>query len=75
MNVEEEFSTSQSLRQEATSEARNAGISKGVINMNNHWRSILRANGMRREMSMMEGYTDAKVAAPTLIRFSKKLPT
>ena len=51
------------------------GISGDVINMNNKWRSILRANGMNPGMTMIERYTDARVAAPTLIRFSKELPT
>ena len=75
VNVEEDFSVSRLLRQGATAEARNEGISGDVINMNNKWRSILRANGMNPGMTMIERYTDARVAAPTLIRFSKELPT
>ena len=75
VNVEEDFSVSRSLRRGATAEAHNVGISGDVINMNNKWRSILRANGMNPGMSMIERYTDAKVSASTLIRFSKELPT
>ena len=75
VNVEEDYSVSRSLRRGATAEARNVGICSDVINMNNKWRSILRANGMNPGMTMIERYTDAKVAAPTLIRFSKELPT
>ena len=69
VNVEEDLSVSRSLRQGATEEARNVGISGNVINMNNKWRSILQVNGMNPGMSMIERYTDAKIAAPTLIRF------
>ena len=75
VKVEEDYSVSRSLRRGATAEARNVGICGDVINMNNKWRSILQANGMNPGMSMIERYTDAKVAAPTLIRFSKELPT
>ena len=75
VNVEEDYSVSRSLRRGATAEARNVGICSDVINMNNKWRLILRANGMNPGMTMIERYTDAKVAAPTLIRFSKELPT
>ena len=35
VNMEGDFSTSQSLRQGATSEAQNAGIHEDVINLNN----------------------------------------
>ena len=67
VNMEEDFSTSRSLRQGSTLEAWNAGIHEDVINMNNQRREILRANGMRPGMSMMEQYMDIKVAAPTLV--------
>ena len=72
--VREEFSVYRSLRRGATSEAQNAAIPKEVIESNNRWRKFSRAKGMTPGMSMMERYSDAKVAVPSLIRFSKDLP-
>ena len=72
--VREEFSVYRSLRRGATSEAQNAAIPKEVIESNNRWRKFSRAKGMTPGMSMMERYSDAKVAVPSLIRFSSDLP-
>ena len=75
VNVEEVYSTYRSLRRGATSEARNADIPPDVINANNRWRSHFRSRGIRPNVNMMEHYSDAKVLAPTLIKFSKMLPS
>ena len=75
VNVEEAYSTFRSLRRGASSEAQNVKMDETVINANNRWRKRMRAKGMKPGMSMMEHYTDADVAAPTLISFSFELPT
>ena len=75
VNVEEVYSTYRSLRRGATSEARNVDIPTDVINANNRWRSHFRSRGIRPNVNMMEHYSDAKVLAPTLIKFSKMLPS
>jgi hypothetical protein len=74
IKIHEEFSAYRSLRRGATSEAQNVGIPKEVIESNNRWRKFSRAKGMTPGMSMMERYSDAKVAVPSLIRFSSELP-
>lgn len=75
VKVEEEYSVNRSLRRGATSEAQNVGMSQTIIESNNRWRKTHRAKGMTPGWSMMEHYTDAKVAAPSLIRFSAELPS
>ena len=75
VNVEEEYSTFRSLRRGATAEARNANIPPDVINANNKWRSYFWSKGIRPNVDMMEHYSDANVLAPTVIKFSKLLPS
>lgn len=75
VKIEEVYSTYRSLRRGATSEAQNVNMSDTVINANNRWRKQMRSKGMKPGMSMMEHYTDANVAAPTLLQFSALLPT
>ena len=75
VKIEEVYSTFRSLRRGATSEAQNVNMSDTVINANNRWRKQMRSKGMKPGMSMMEHYTDANVAAPTLLQFSALLPT
>jgi len=70
VKVEDDYSMKRSLRQGATAEAQNARIPVNVIQANNRWRKVARANGMTPGMSMMERYTDAKASVPTLILFS-----
>lgn len=77
VNVEEaySYSTYKSLKWGTTSEAQNAIISKEVINMINRWRKEYRSKGLKPNFSMMEFYLDVHVMDPTLIRFSKELPS
>ena len=75
VKVEEVYSTFRSLRRGATSEAQNVGIPGYVIESNNRWRKWHRARGMTPGFGMMQHYTDAQVAVPTLIRFSSELPS
>jgi hypothetical protein len=74
MNVEEEYSASRSLKQGATSQARNRQISADVIEANNRWRKDEeRARGSTPHMALLERYADGKAVVPLLVRFSKEL--
>lgn len=75
VDIEEVYSVRRSLRRGATSEACYARIPTDVINANNRWRSNFHSKGIRPNLSMVEHYSDAEVLAPTLIRFSKMLPS
>ena len=68
-NVAEFYSVYRSFRQGATSKALNARIPEAVINMNNKWRKKMRSNGSTISMPMLQQYTDASVAIPTLVQF------
>jgi len=70
VKVEDDYSMKRSLRRGATAEAQNARIPANVIQANNGWRKVARANGMTPGMSMMERYTDAKASVLLLIFFS-----
>jgi hypothetical protein len=74
VKIHEEFSVYRSLQRGATSEAQNVAIPKDVIESNNRWRKFSRAKGMTPGMPVMERYSDAKVAVPSLIRFLNELP-
>ena len=74
VKVDEVYSVFRSLRRGATSEAQNVGLPEPVIESNNRWRKFHRPRGMRPGWTMMQHYTDAQVAAPTLIQFSAGLP-
>ena len=73
-NAAEFYSVYQSLCQGATSEALNVQIPEAVINMNNKWRKEMRSKGSTISMPMIQRYTDASVAIPTLVQFSFLLP-
>jgi len=67
------YSMYRSPRRGSTTEAQNSNISQLVIESNNRWRKFANARWSKPGLSMMENYTDAKAAAPTLIRYSKQL--
>jgi len=75
IKVEESYSVSRSLRRGATSEAQNVDIPSDVINANNRWRKDFRSKGIRPSGSMLDHYSEARVMAPTLTKFSKELPS
>ena len=75
VDVEKEYSMYHSLQRGTTLEAQNADIGINVIESHNQWRKKMRSNGIKPNTSMMEHYTDAKVAAPSLIKFSRSLPS
>jgi hypothetical protein len=73
VNVEEEYSSSRSLKRGATSQARNKQIPANVIEANNRWRKEERARGSTPHMVLFERYADGKAVVPLLVRFSKEL--
>ena len=75
VDVEKEYSTYRSFCRGTSSEAQNANVGINVIESHNQWRNKMRSNGIKPNTSMMEHYTDAKVAAPLLIKFSRLLPS
>ena len=75
VSIEESYSVYRSLRRGAKSEAQNVNMSEELINANNRWRKEYQSKGIKPSCSMMEHYSDAHVMAPTLILFSKELPS
>ena len=73
-DVAEFYSVYRSLCWGATLEALNVRIPEAVINMNNKWQKEMRSNGSTISMPMIQRYTDAEVAIPTLVQFSFLLP-
>ena len=69
MFVAEFYSVYRSLRRGATLETLNVQIPETVINMNNKWRKEMRSNGYTISMPIIQRYTDAGVANPTLVQF------
>ena len=67
------YSVYRSLHLGTTLQAWNARIPEAVINMNNKWRKEMRLNGSTISMPMIQRYTDAQVAIPTLVQFSHLL--
>ena len=72
-NIMKSYSMYRSPRRGSTTEAQNSKISVAVIESNNRWRKFANARSSTPNLSMMGHYTDAKAAAPTLIRYSKQL--
>ena len=73
-DVTEHYSVYRSLRRGATSEALNVQIPEAVINMNNKWQKEMCSKGSTVSMPMIQRYTDAEVAIPTLVQFLFLLP-
>ena len=73
-NVAEFYSVYRSFRRGATLEALNMRIHEAVINMNNKRQKEMRSNGSTISLPMIQRYTDAEVAIPTLVQFSFLLP-
>jgi len=71
VNVDEDFGLARSARRGSTTHARNQGVGKDDIDIQNRWRSG--AQGQRVRGSMMDVYTAFELAAPTLLCFSRAL--
>ncbi len=63
-----------SLRRGATAQARNVGVPKDTVVLNNRWRSEESSRtGPAPSGEMMEYYTDVVVAVGALLKFSTLL--
>ncbi len=71
VDVESVYSIMRSLRRGATAQARNDGVSKDTVLLNNRWRS--EELGPAPSGEMMEYYTDVVVAVGALLKFSTLL--
>jgi hypothetical protein len=68
------YSLRRSLRRGSTAQARNTGIPKDIIVLNNRWRSEERSrNRVAQAGDMVELYTDAVVAIEALLKYSEPL--
>ena len=75
LDVTTAFSVERSLRRGATCEALNVNIPEPIVNANNRWRKEMRANGMKPSFSMVENYCKVQALIPTLVKFSRAMPT
>lgn len=71
--VSEEYGIYRSARRGATSEATNRGVRPEVIDANNRWRKVERAQGKLPSSSMQAHYTDARLIIDQLLIFSSNL--
>ena len=74
LDVTEAYSMKRSLRRGSTAQARNQGVPKDIIVLNNRWRNDDRSrggSGMPGEM--IEYYTDVVVAVEALLKYSGPL--
>jgi hypothetical protein len=68
------FSVKRSLRRGSTAQARNKGVPKDVIMLNNRWRSDEASKGYASVPGeIMELYTDVVVAVEALLKYSTPL--
>ena len=68
------YSLRRSLRRGSTAQARNKGIPKDIIALNNRWRSEEESrNRVTQTGDMVEYYTDAVVAIEALLKYSERL--
>jgi len=73
VDVGQAFSLRRSLRRGSTTHARNMGVSEEIIEFNNGWRKHQRAGAKAPSLSMVQHYTDVKLALPYVLRYSKGL--
>jgi hypothetical protein len=71
--VEERYSVFRSARRGATTEARNRGVGDEIIEMNNGWRKKERARGKSASLPMIQHYTEDKLSAEMMLKFSSAL--
>jgi hypothetical protein len=68
------YSLRRSLRRGSTAQARNVGVPKDIILLNNRWRSSEKArNKQAMPGEMIEYYTDVVVAIEALLKYSSPL--
>lgn len=71
--VEERYSVFRSARRGATTEARNRGVGDEIIERNNGWRKKERARGKSASLPMIQHYTEDKLSAEMMLKFSSAL--
>lgn len=71
--VTEEYGIYRSFHRGATSEAENRGVKLEIIEDNNRWRKVKRAQGKHTSSSMLEHYTDVRLIIDQLLIFSRSL--
>jgi hypothetical protein len=71
--VTEEYGIYRSFRRGATSEATNRGVKREVIEANNRWRRVEKAEGKHTSSPMYEHYTDVRLIIDQLLIFSRNL--
>jgi hypothetical protein len=73
-NVVKMYSFRRSLRRGSTAQARNVGVPKDIILLNNRWRSVEKSrNKQALPGEMIEYYTDVVVAIEALLKYSTPL--
>ncbi len=73
VEVADVFSLRRSLRRGSTTQARNKKVPEEHIEFNNGWRKKQRAGAKAHSLSMVQHYTDLKLALPYVLRYSKNL--
>jgi hypothetical protein len=68
------YSLKRSVRRGSTAQARNVGVPKDIIVLNNRWRSVERSrNKQAVPGEMIEYYTDVVIAVEALLKYSTPL--
>lgn len=73
VEVGDVFSLRRSLRRGSTTHARNMKVPEENIEFNNGWRKSQRAKAKAPSLSMVQHYTDVKLALPYVLRYSENL--
>jgi hypothetical protein len=74
VNIARDYSLGRSLRRGSTAQARNVGVPKDIIILNNRWRSSENSrNKQAMPGDMIEYYTDVVAAIEALLRYSSPL--
>jgi hypothetical protein len=73
-DIERLYSLKRSVRRGSTAQARNVGVPKDIIVLNNRWRSVERSrNRQAVPGEMIEYYTDVVIAVEALLKYSTPL--
>ena len=71
LDVKDEYGIFRSFRRGATTEARNRGLPKELIELNNGWRMVEAASrGKHTTSDMLAYYTELSLSIASLVRFS-----
>ena len=73
VKVGEVYSLRRSLRRGSTTRARNVNVPEENIEFNNGWRKHQRAGAKAPSLSMVQHYTDVKLALPFVLKYSVNL--